>query len=143
MKTKTKQFCSDENRSYYEQYYANQCGNGMNVFRGARGQRGHGLGSMLSGLFRSALPMIEYFGRNTSQTGLNVATDVVEGTSFRDSHRKRVSDGIRGFQADQFGQSGSGKRRRRTQLEKPAKRMKSDIFNDYNGVCSSTVLRGY
>ena len=115
MKMKTKQFCCDENRSYYEQYYANQCGNGMNVFQGARGQRGHGLGSMLSGLFRSALPMIKNFGRNALQTGLNVATDVVEGTNFRDSLRKRVPDGIRGFQADQFGQSGSGKRRRRIQ----------------------------
>ena len=130
MKMKTKQFCCDENRSYYEQYYANQCGNGMNVFQGARGQRGHGLGSMLSGLFRSALPMIKNFGRNALQTGLNVATDVVEGTNFRDFLRKRVPDGIRGFQADQFGQSGSGKRRRRTQLKKPAKRMKSDIYSD-------------
>ena len=91
MKMKTKQFCCDENRSYYEQYYANQCGNGMNVFQGARGQRGHGLGSMLSGLFRSALPMIKNFGRNALQTGLNVATDVVEGTNFRDSLRKPSS----------------------------------------------------
>ena len=129
MKMKTKQFCCDENRSYYDQYYANQCGNGTNVFQGARGQREHGLGSMLSGLFRSALPMIKHFGRNALPTGLNVATDVVNGTNFRDSLRKRVSDGLRGFQADQFGQSGSGKRRRRTQLKKPAKRLKSDILD--------------
>ena len=59
-----------------------------------------------------------------------VATDVVEVTNSRDSLRKRVPDGIRGFQADQFGQSGSGKRRRRTQFKKPAKRLKSDIYND-------------
>ena len=76
---------------YYEQYYVDQCGNGMNVFQGARGQRGHGLGSVLSGLFRSALPMIKNFGKQALQTGLNVATDVVEGTSFRDSLRKRYS----------------------------------------------------
>ena len=102
----------------------------MNVFQGARGQRGHGLGSVLSGLFRSALPMIKNFGKKALQTGLNVATDVVECTSFRDSLRKRVPDGIRSFQANEFGQSGSGKRRRQRQLEKPAKRMKSDIFNE-------------
>ena len=76
---KTKQFCCDENRSYYEQYYADQCGNGMNVFQGARGQRGHGIGSVLSGLFRSALPMIKNFGKQALQTGINVATDVVRG----------------------------------------------------------------
>ena len=64
---------------YYEQYYAHQCGNGMNVFQGARGQRGHGLGSVLSGLFRSALPMIKNMGKQALQTGLNVATDVVQG----------------------------------------------------------------
>ena len=123
-----KQFCCDENRRYYEQYYADQCGSGMNVFHGARGQRGHGLGSTLSGLFRRALPMLKNFGENALQTGLNDVTDVVEGTSFRDSLRKRVPDGIRGFRADQFGQSGSGKRRRQTQLKKPVKRMKSDTF---------------
>ena len=99
----------------------------MNVFQGARGQRGHGIGSVLSGLFRSALPMLKNFGRKALQTGLNVATDVVEGNSFKDSLRKRVPDGIRGFQAEQFGQSGSGKRRKRTQLKKPTKRAKSDI----------------
>ena len=101
----------------------------MNVFQGARGQRGHRLGSMLSGLFRSALPMIKNFGRKALQTGLNVATDVVEGTSFRDFLRKRVPDGIRSFQADQFDQSDSGKQRRRTKLKKPVKRTKSDIFS--------------
>ena len=85
---------------------------------------------MLSGLFRSALPMMKNFGRKALQTGLNVASDVIEGTSFRDSLRKRVPDGIRSFQVDQFDQSGSGKRRRKTQLKKPAKRMKSDIFNE-------------
>ena len=126
---RTKNFCGDENRSY-EQYYADQCGNGMNVFQGARGQRGHRLGSVLSGLFRSALPLIKNLGKQALQTGLNVATDVVEGTNFRDSLRKHVPEGIRGFKDAQFGQSGSGKRRRQTQLKKPVKRMKSDIYNE-------------
>ena len=73
--------------------------------------------------------MIKNFGRKALQTGLNVTTDVVEGTSFRDSLRKRVPGGIRSFQADQFDQSGSGKRRRRIQLKKPVKRTKSDIVS--------------
>ena len=128
---RTKQFCCDENRGYYEQYYADQCGNGMNVFHGARGQRGHGVGSVLSGLFRSALPMIKNIGKQALQTGLNVATDVVQGNSFKDSLRKHVPEGIRGFKEAQFDQSGSGKRRRQTQLKKPAKRMKSDTYLDY------------
>ena len=125
---KTKQFCCDENRSFYEQYYADQCGNGMNVLQGARGQRGHGLISVLSGLFRSALPMITNFGKQALQTGLNVATDFVEGESFKDSLRKHIPDGIRGFRDAQFGQPGSGKRRRQIQLKKPVKRSKKDVF---------------
>ena len=125
---KTKQFCCDENRSFYEQYYADQCGNGMNVCQGARGQRGHGLGSVLSGLFRSALPMIKNFGKQALKTSINVTTDVVEGNSFKDSLRKHISDGIRGFRDTQFGQSGSGKRRRQIQLKKPVKRSKKDVF---------------
>ena len=71
--------------------------------------------------------MLKKFGRNALQTGLNVATDVVESNSFKGSLRQRVPDGIRGFQADQVGQSASGKRRKRTQLRKTVKRMKSDI----------------
>ena len=126
---KIKKYCCDENRNYYKQYYEVQCGNGMNVFHGAPGQRGHGLGSVLSGLFRSALPMIENFGKQALKTGLNVVTDVVEGTNFRDSLRKHEPDGIRGFRDAQFGQSGSGKRGRRTQLKKPVKRMKSDLLD--------------
>ena len=103
----------------------------MNVFHGARGQRGHGEGSVLSGLFRSALPMITNIGKQALQTGLNVATDVVQGNSFKDSLGKHVPGGIKGFTNAQFDQSGSGKRRRRTQLKKPAKRSKTDIiFSD-------------
>ena len=125
---KSENVCCSENRCYYEQYYADQCGNGKNVFQGARGQRGFGLGSVLSGLFRSTLSMKTNFVKQALQTGLNVATDVVDGTSFRDSLRKPIPDGIKGFRNGQFGQSGSGKRRRQTQLKKPGKRLKSNIF---------------
>ena len=84
---------------------------------------------MLSGLFRSALPMIKNIGKQALQTGINVATDVVQDNSFKDSLRKHVPDGIRGFKEAQFGQSGSGKRRRQMQLKKPVKRLKSDTFD--------------
>ena len=42
--------------------------------------------------------MIENYGKNALQTGLNVATYVVECTNCRDSLKKRVPYGIRGFQ---------------------------------------------
>ena len=45
------------NPASYELYYRNQIGHGLPVFRG--GMRGHGLGSVLSGLLRSAVSLLK------------------------------------------------------------------------------------
>ena len=102
----------------YEDYCNAQHGHGVPVYHGMAGQRGHGLGSILSGLFRSAMPMIKrglsFFGKHALKTGMEVANDVVGGESFSDSARRRVPDGINRL-ASKVGftcQSGSGKRRR-------------------------------
>jgi len=65
----------------YEDYYTSQSGLGMPVFAGARYQHGHGLGSILSGLFRRIiLPFFRANGRTMAskaiKTGLKVADDV-------------------------------------------------------------------
>lgn len=121
----------------YEDYYLQQSGTGLPVFQGSRGQRGHGLGSMLSGLFRSAVPMLKRglatFGKHALKTGLEIAGDVVEGKSFKDSARDRIVPtiipGIKRFAEEEIfsNQSGSGKRRRRQ--KKTRKRGSKDIFN--------------
>jgi len=122
----------------YEDYYMLQSGSGLPVFQGSRGQRGHGLGSMLSGLFRSAVPMLKRglatFGKHALKTGLEIAGDVVEGKSFKDSARERIVPtiipGIKRFAEQEIfnNQSGSGKRRRRTKkIRRNVKRR--DIFN--------------
>ena len=141
-----KKFCCDASRGEYEDYYMRQSGSGMPVFQGYQGQRGHGLGSMLSGLFRSAVPMLKRglatFGRHALKTGLEIAGDVAEGKSFKDSARERIVPtilpGIKRFAEEEFinNQSGSGKRRRKNRgVRKPTtrlrirKRAKRDIFN--------------
>ena len=43
----------------YEDYYMQQSGSGLPVYAGGRGQRGHGIGSILSGFFRSAVPFLK------------------------------------------------------------------------------------
>jgi len=44
----------------YEDYYTGQVGGNMPVFRGSRHQRGHGLGSVIGGLFRRVvLPFLK------------------------------------------------------------------------------------
>ena len=114
-----KPFCCDASRSLYENYYVSQSGNGMPVFEGHRGQRGHGLGSMLAGLFRGAIPMLKkglsIFGRHAVKTGLEVANDMAEGRSFTESAKQRLPAGIsRGIKSIQeewpslSSQSGSG-----------------------------------
>ena len=106
----------------YEDYYIRQSGSGLPVFQGSRGQRGHGLGSMLSGLFRSAVPMLKRglatFGKHALKTGLEIASDVADGTSFKDSAKARILPsilpGIKRFAEEEIfsKQSGSGKRRK-------------------------------
>lgn len=47
----------------FTNYYVNQAGNGMPVFSGTAMQRGHGLGSILKGLFRIATPLLKTAGK--------------------------------------------------------------------------------
>src|SRR6266568_4813231 len=114
-----KLYCCESSRRMYEDYYADQSGGGgVPYYSGTAGQRGHGLGSILSGLFRSAMPMIKrglaFFGKHALKTGLEVANDVVEGSSFVNSARRRVPEGINRFTtaAGFTNQAGSGRRRR-------------------------------
>ena len=109
-------FCCEASRGLYEDYYTRQSGNGMPIYYGARNQRGHGLGSFLSGLFRRAMPFLtrgaKSLGKQALRTGLNIANDVVEGSSFRDAAIRHVPEGLNRWKDSGFGQSGSGKRRR-------------------------------
>jgi len=112
-----------------------QSGNGMPVFVGGRGQAGHGLGSMLSSLFRSAFPMIKRglatFGKHALKTGLEIADDMVQGESFKNSATKRVPDGIKRFatSANFINQSGSGRVKRSRRVKRKVKRRRhNDVF---------------
>ena len=135
-----KKYCCDASKHLYESYYMDQSGSGMPVFMGSAGQRGHGLGSMLSGFFRSAFPMIKRglaaFGKHALKTGLEIANDVASGDSFKDSAKRRAFEGIKRFATSEnfINQSGSGrrrsKRRRKTIINNKKKKKKthSDIF---------------
>jgi hypothetical protein len=121
----------------YEDYYMQQ-GRGVPVFQGSRGQRGHGLGSMLSGLFRSAMPMIRrglaVFGKHALKTGAQIANDVSEGRSLKESAMNRLPEGIKRMatSGDFSMQSGSGKRKRSIKY-KPKKKIKKVRVNDIFG----------
>lgn len=131
-----RKYCCNASRDMYVDYYTRQSGTGLPVFHGSRGQRGHGLGSMLSGFFRSAWPVIRqglgFLGKQALKTGAEIVGDVAQGESLKDSAKKRVSEKINEFVPDIFPQSGSGKRRRRVRkVKRQRKKSKktSDIFS--------------
>ena len=132
-----KQFCCDASRSLYEDYYVKQSGSGLAHFSGARMQRGHGLTNILNGLFRRAWPVIQSgakaFGRQFLRTGLQVANDVADGQTIKESGMKQVPES---FVSSNFfkTQSGSGrktpKRKVKRTIKRPIKGSKKDIFDD-------------
>lgn len=81
------------NPRHYEDYYLHQIGHGLPVFRGGRGQRGHGIGNILGGLFRSAVPLLKKgakaLGKEALRTGMAVAGDVLDGRSLKSSVKTR------------------------------------------------------
>src|SRR6218665_3065955 len=114
-----KPFYCDASRSLYEDYYVKQSGNGIPVFHGARMQREHGLGSILSGFFRRAWPVIQSgakaFRKQFMKTGLHVANDVVEGQAFKESGMKRVPEAIKSFVSSNVFNTQSDRGRKRPQ----------------------------
>lgn len=81
----------------YIDHYASQAGGGVDrVFIGAPYQRGHGLGSFLSGLFRRALPLLtrgaRVVGKEALHTGMNILDDVAHNTPFKDAFRSRITE---------------------------------------------------
>ena len=125
---KRKAYCCDASRDLYEEYYSRQNGGEIPVFAGRRFQRGHGLGSILGGFFRRlVLPFFKTHGKrmlaNAVKTGMEVADDVLEGKSVKDSAKTRIPAGIKRAVFSLGNQSASGIRKRRI------KRRHRDIFS--------------
>ena len=77
-----------------------QSGNGgFPVFRGSRMQRGYGIGSVLSGLFRAAVPFLrkgaKSLGKEALRTGINVGQDVLNGQNLKKAVRSRAGQSVK------------------------------------------------
>ena len=79
----------------YNDYYARQVGGALPYFTGARVQRGHGFGSLFSGLLRSVAPLIKRgavaLGKRALTTGAQIAGDVVAGQNIKKSAKLRAT----------------------------------------------------
>ena len=83
-------------RGEYGEYYKNsQFGHGAQLpaYGGVARQKGHGIGSLIGGLLRSAVPLLGRLGKSVAKsagrallsTGKNVLTDVLQGKSLKTS----------------------------------------------------------
>ncbi|KAK2171498.1 hypothetical protein NP493_1059g00013 [Ridgeia piscesae] len=80
----------------YNDYYTRQVGGALPFFVGAKVQRGHGLGSLLGGLLRSAAPLIRRgavaVGKRALRTGMQIADDVMTEQNIKQAAKRRVTD---------------------------------------------------
>jgi len=131
---KRRAYCCDASRHMYEDYYSRQAGGQIPVFVGSRYQRGHGLGSVLSGLFRRFIvPLFKTHGKTLAldalRTGMDVADDVLgSGRGFKESVKKRVPEGIKRTAESLIRQSGSGVGGRNTRKRRKTRLRANDIF---------------
>ena len=79
----------------YDDYYARQLGGALPYFTGARVQRGHGFGSLFSGLLRTVAPLIKRgavaLGKRALATGAQIAGDVVAGKNVKKAAKRRAT----------------------------------------------------
>ena len=89
---------SAEYRKVYDDYYLNQNGRGMPIFRGVRYQRGHGLGNMLRSLTKFALPFlkkgVKAVGKQAMRTGMNIAQEAMQGQNIKTAAKRHLSQGL-------------------------------------------------
>lgn len=130
----------------YLKYYENQNGGTFPVFRGAKYQRGYGLGNLFKSFYRwiqpilktHALPALKegakHFGSETVKAVANVATDAINGKTLEDSVRERTDEYLKSLVNKS--QTGSGLKRKKN-LQKSShnknskkKRTKKDIFDN-------------
>ena len=79
--------------SIYKNYYINQAGHGIPVYKGTGLQKGHGIGNIFSGLFRSAAPLLKSaakaIGREALNFGVGLARDALSGDNIKTAAEKR------------------------------------------------------
>ena len=79
----------------YDDYYARQVDGTLPYFTGARVQRGHGFGSLFSGLLRTVAPLIRLgavaLGKRALTTGAQIAGDVVAGKNVKKAAKRRAT----------------------------------------------------
>lgn len=84
------------NARLYTDYYNTQTGAALPFFAGHNRQSGYGVGHVLKGLFNAVVPLIssvgKTLGKRALRTGINIASDVVQGQNVKESVKKRTRE---------------------------------------------------
>ena len=85
---------AEEDRQAFDSYYSNPCGHGsLPVCYDTRMQRGHVVGTLISGLFRSVFPILKRvapkIAKQALETGAQIVKDVAGGQSIKDAAKTR------------------------------------------------------
>lgn len=87
----------ESSESFYRDYYGQQKGNGLAVFRGATIQKGRGIGSLFSSILRGAMPLLKSgakaVGKQLMSSGANVVNDLLDGKELKSSAVQNFSVG--------------------------------------------------
>lgn len=80
----------------FEDHYTSQSGAGLPFYRGVSFQKGYGLGSVISRLFRAAFPFLvkgtKTLGKEALLAGSRVASDVLSGQNLKESVKTRSKE---------------------------------------------------
>lgn len=64
-------------------------------YRGARWQRGYGLGSIFRSVLRTAVPLLKSrVGQSVMKAGIGLAGDAIKGRNMKEALRNRFAQGI-------------------------------------------------
>ncbi len=129
----------------YERYYLNQIGSGSPVYRGSTHlQRGYGLGGLMRGLFRSALPILKKgaaaVGKEALQASVDIAQDVMSGQNVKSAAKRRLKTAGRNMGAKvmdkiQKGKGTTSKRATTSTAQKRGKK-RSRVYNSVSSGAS-------
>lgn len=97
MHTKYSPIDLNSTAGFYEEYYNQQHGNGLAVFKGKRHMDGAGIGSVLGSLFKAVGPSIARIGKSAARSvgrhAMNVARDVLAGEDLQTSALRNLKTG--------------------------------------------------
>jgi len=86
-------------------------------------QHGYGLGSILKGIYRWAVPHLKSVGHQAVKEGLGVAQDTLNGETFSDSLKKRGGRVLTNLVTQNASQSQKGDGRKGLKRKKQAKKI--------------------